>query len=250
MALDDYNPYCGPAPAPIDLWSSWNLDPILLVLIAAFFFALLRYATNRVEKLSAVLVLIVAAIAFISPLCALTSALFSARGLHHIITVSVLAPLIVLASRSATQFWQRICLIPPEGAFLASTAIFWLWHFPFAYSYALSGTFAYWLMQGMLLLCSLLLWAHLLQTKANYLTVLTLSVGTMIQMGFLSALLTFAPYPLFDEHLASTVGYGLSALGDQQLAGLIMWTFGLLPYLYLSISGLKRFLNQISQVED
>jgi putative membrane protein len=235
---------------PIELWTSWNLDPALLLVIAASTIFLFRRATSRQERISTLLLSAVAVIAFVSPLCSLTSALFSARGIHHIIVVSILPPLVILSSRSASAFWDRLCQIPPEGAFLFSTAVFWLWHMPFAYSYALSGSLAYWLMQTALLLSNIALWAHLMSHRSAVLTKISLSTGTMIQMGFLSALLTFAPYPLYDEHLLSTLPYGITPLSDQQLSGLIMWTVGLLPYGYLTLVSFAEFLRRNAEVEE
>ena len=49
---------------------------------------------------------------------------------------------------------------------------------------------------------------------------------TSLHSGVLGALLTFAPrlwYPIYD---ARTAAWGLSALEDQQLAGLLMWIPG------------------------
>ncbi len=54
--------------------------------------------------------------------------------------------------------------------------------------------------------------------------------GGAAQMGMLGAILSFAPRPLYASHLATTVPYGMGPLGDQQLAGLLMWVVGLLPY--------------------
>jgi putative membrane protein len=235
---------------PIDLWSAWNLDPVLLLVISASAIFLFRRASSRYERMFTLLLTAVAIIAFVSPLCALTSALFSVRGVHHIIVVSILPPLLILSNRSAFAFWDRLCQIPPEGAFLFSTVLFWLWHMPFAYSYALSGTLAYWLMQIALLLSNIALWAHLMNGNSAILVKMSLSVGTMIQMGFLSALLTFAPYPLYDEHIIASLPYGLTPLSDQQLSGLIMWTFGLLPYGYLTLVSFAEFLRSNAEVEE
>jgi putative membrane protein len=41
--------------------------------------------------------------------------------------------------------------------------------------------------------------------------------------GLLGALLTLAPSPLYQWHVGRSELWGLSALTDQQLAGLIMW---------------------------
>jgi putative membrane protein len=68
--------------------------------------------------------------------------------------------------------------------------------------------------------------------------------ATIGQMGLLGALLVFAPRPLYAEHLASTAGWGLSPLADQQLAGLLMWMPAMLPYVAVAIklawSGLRE----------
>ncbi len=55
--------------------------------------------------------------------------------------------------------------------------------------------------------------------------------GTVVQMGLLGALITFAPKPLYGPHLTTTWPWGLSPLEDQQIAGLIMWVPAMIPYL-------------------
>jgi putative membrane protein len=50
-------------------------------------------------------------------------------------------------------------------------------------------------------------------------------------MGLLGALIVFAPVAVYGPHLLTTAPWGLTALEDQQLAGLVMWTIGLAPYL-------------------
>ena len=49
-------------------------------------------------------------------------------------------------------------------------------------------------------------------------------------MGMLGALLTFAPETLYVAHRIAPLAFGLSALEDQRLGGLIMWVPALLPY--------------------
>ena len=50
-------------------------------------------------------------------------------------------------------------------------------------------------------------------------------------MGLLGAIITFARTPIYSPHFATTEPWGLSALSDQQLAGLIMWVPATIPYL-------------------
>ena len=53
----------------------------------------------------------------------------------------------------------------------------------------------------------------------------------MMAMGLLGALLTFADRPRYPVYAELAAQLGRSALGDQQLAGLIMWVPSALPYL-------------------
>ena len=47
--------------------------------------------------------------------------------------------------------------------------------------------------------------------------------ATLMHGGLLGALITMAPQPLYAWYRGRTHFWGLSALEDQQLAGLIMW---------------------------
>jgi putative membrane protein len=61
---------------------------------------------------------------------------------------------------------------------------------------------------------------------------------TLLHAGLLGALITLTPHPLYLTYLASTNALGLTPLGDQQLAGLLMWiplgTFYLAAGLWLA----------------
>src|SRR3546814_17486714 len=76
--------YCGAAPAPAELLARWNVDPVLLATLVAAALAgghaLRSYPARRRSFLAAIALL---AVLFISPFCALTSALFSARVVHR-----------------------------------------------------------------------------------------------------------------------------------------------------------------------
>ncbi len=79
--------YCGAAPLPAQALSAWNLDPLLLVALLILGFALRRSPAG----LAGVMVLV---LAFVSPLCAVSVALFSARVVHHVLLVAVGLPLL------------------------------------------------------------------------------------------------------------------------------------------------------------
>ena len=84
-------PYCGPGPAPDEWLARWNPDPVLLVVLAAVL-GLVLWRTSGRERAAGVAAVAVLALIFVSPLCALSSALFAARTAHHVLLVAVAAP--------------------------------------------------------------------------------------------------------------------------------------------------------------
>jgi putative membrane protein len=204
----------------VDDWvSRWNGDPVLLAALAVSAFVMTRLpGARRIAGLAGVAVLVVA---FVSPLCALTTALFSARAVHHLLLVTVAAPLLAVA------------LPPRRGVGIAvalplSTAILWAWHAPALYDAALGHVGIYWIMQATLLAGGWLFWTAVLRGRPAEATAGI--IGGAVQMGFLGALLTFAGRPLYAAHLSTTVAFGMGPLADQQLAGLVMWVPGMAPY--------------------
>ena len=115
--------YCGPAPAPADIWLRWNFDPWALAVVMV----LALWAGRNRSGAAAVVVL---AFAFLSPLCALSSALFAARVVHHVLLVAVAAPLLALSRPERTPMSVGL-------PFLVATAALWLWHAPANYDAAL-----------------------------------------------------------------------------------------------------------------
>lgn len=214
--------YCGQPPAPAELLARWNLDPWLLLGIALCATVVARNASGNERRMlgAAVLVLLVI---FVSPLCALSSALFSARIVHHVLLVACAAPLLALAVPATRE----------EGVglpFVASTVTLWLWHVPALYTTALQQVPLYWLMQLSLLGTAWWFWRAVCSARAALPAALVTIAAAIGQMGLLGAILTFAPRPLYPHHFVTPLAYELSPLGDQQLAGLIMWVPAMLPY--------------------
>ncbi|KFI33764.1 CAAX protease [Haematobacter missouriensis] len=225
-------PYCGPAPTPEALWLSWNADPLVIAPIL-----LLAVWPLHARSRAGIVATGVLVVAFVSPLCALSTALFSARVAHHVLLVSIAAPLLALClPRSAGR--------GGELAFLAHAATLWLWHTPGPYGWALSSDAAYWLMEVTLLGSAVWLWRAILSPETAAGRAILLLLGVTMQMGLLGALLVFAGRPLFAAHLATTALYGLSPLEDQQLAGLIMWVPAALPYLGVALWRLGGLLGR------
>ena len=214
MSPDIWIPYCGAAPVPAELLSRWNGDPLLLLGMAVIAAAALPGGSPR-RRLRHAGIAALLAVLFVTPFCALSSALFSARVVHHLLLTIAVAPLVA-------------ALLPPvrlRGGLVAATAaqalVFWLWHAPPVYAAALSSDAVYWLMQATMLAGGVAFWAALRTASAP--AAVAALLATMVQMGLLGALITFAPAPLYAPHFGTTGPWGLSALEDQQLAGLIMW---------------------------
>lgn len=88
--------YCGPAPEPQNLLTAWNADPVAIAFCAVLILLHRRHGRPAASwpVRAAVLLLLVL---YLSPLCALTVALFSARVLHHVLLVAIAAPLLAMA---------------------------------------------------------------------------------------------------------------------------------------------------------
>src|SRR3981081_545926 len=87
--------YCGPAAVPDELWTRWNVDPLLIALFAALALAVGRSRASDARAGWGAIVLML--VIFVSPLCALSTALFSARVLHLVLLIAAVAPLLALA---------------------------------------------------------------------------------------------------------------------------------------------------------
>jgi putative membrane protein len=226
-------PYCGPGPGPEGWLTRWNLDPLLIVALAAAL-ALVLWRTSGRSRMAGVAAIGVLTVVFVSPLCALGSALFAARTVHHVLLVAVAAPLI------AGALPRR-----PAGSLALATAaqavVFWAWHAPAVYGWALSGDAAYWLMQLSLLGTAVWFWVAVRRGPAPGAVAALLLA--MVAMGLLGALLTFTGQPVYAPHFLTTAAWGLSPLEDQQAAGLIMWAPAAAVYLAAALWLLGRWIG-------
>jgi len=227
-----WTPYCGAGPVPAELWARWNLDPAMLALFVVLGGVLLMMSANRRLAIAALMTL---GVTFVSPLCALSSALFAARTVHHVLLVTATAPLIAYAL-------PRPARPPHLAAWTASfVAVFWAWHAPAAYGWAMSSDLVYALMQSTLLLTAVMAWrAVRVARPAGAVSAL---LATMVLMGLVGALLTFAPRAFYAPHALTTAAWGLTPLEDQQVAGLIMWIPAAGVYLACAVSILSRVLR-------
>lgn len=214
-------PYCGPAPTAAGMLHAFNLDPVLLGALGLTLAATSVIRRRRIAWLGGWACLV---IAFVSPLCALTVALFSARAAHHLILLTAAAPLLALAVPGAARWLPLRASLP-----LVVLALV-LWHAPSVYDQAWRWNAVYWAMQAALICPAVAFWAGVFSSAERDPLEAAACLGALAAaMGLIGAILTFAPVVLYPQHGAAPFAFGLDPLRDQQLAGLLMWAPGLLP---------------------
>ncbi|MDO5505156.1 MAG: cytochrome c oxidase assembly protein [Pseudoxanthomonas suwonensis] len=241
--MDWSGSYCGDAPLLQTLWSHWMFDPVLWTVVAGCVAWVASRQAVPARKVAGVLAGVLFAIAFASPLCAAGVALFSARTLHHWWIVAVCAPLFVLGM---PQAWRRAA--DPLVAAALFIIVLLAWHVPALYDASLRHVGLYWLMQLALLGVSVHWWNVMSGIGAGEGAAIgrrLLGLGaTALPMGLLAALLTFSTRPWFDSHLLTSAGFGLSALDDQRLGGMLMWLLGMLPvFVAMAIVSRRQWLQ-------
>ena len=122
------------------------------------------------------------------------------------------------------QQWARPA---PLSATTVFALLLWFWHAPGPYAATFGSTLVYWTMHLTVTGSALWLWCGLLDGRRTTLMHrVAAGVASTVQMGFLGALITLAPRPLYAPHLLSTASWDLTQLQDQQLGGAIMWVPG------------------------
>jgi putative membrane protein len=246
----------GQPPAPHDLWSAWNLHPVLLagLLLAGWAYRRGRTGGPRrpVDTWRArcfTLALVALGLALLSPLDALSNALASAHMVQHLLLLLVAAPLLALSAPSSTILrgsplavrrasgrWRRrlglthgnlAVLRHPAAVWLLQVGVLWFWHAAAPYDAALDNQFLHLLEHASFLVTAVLFWHVVIGVRgaarvSGGLGVLLVFAMAM-QSVFLSVLLTFARTPWYSGYATTTAPWDLDPLTDQQLAGVIMW---------------------------
>jgi putative membrane protein len=170
------------------------------------------------------------AVALLSPLDRWATTLLCAHMVQHTLLTVVAAPLLALARPLAVI----AAALPPRSglarallrwrppavtAWAAHGLALWAWHVPPLYDWALAAPLLHALEHATLLGTGVMLWWTVSRRRRPLAGALWLFT-TALHTSLLGALMTLAPRPWFPEHTGAA---GLSALEDQQLAGLVMW---------------------------
>lgn len=193
-------------------------------------------------------------VALVSPLDTMGSWLFSAHMLQHEILMIVAAPLLVSGKPLSIWIWafpvswRRYLasvintglvkkpwhLITSQlGAWTLHAIALWCWHIPYLFDAALHNNTIHTWQHISFLASALLFWWSVLSedAKNNPKGWALLSIfSTMMHTAALGVLLTLAYQPWYTAYDRTNL-FGLSALEDQQLGGLIMWVPAGLVYL-------------------
>lgn len=226
-------PYCGEAPLPAEWLSRWNPDPLLL---GAFALGMLAWRAwpGRGDGRAAGGLLAVCLFLFVSPFCAMGSALFLVRILHDLALAALVAPLAV----AALGLRERKLPGTLAGWTAVHILVFVGWHAPGFYAAAMSSDAVFWAMQITIAGSAAMWWAKLLDERSAGAALALLAA--MVAMGMLGALLTFADHAFYAPHWLTTGAWGLSPLEDQQLAGIVMWAPASAAYLLAAMAILYR----------
>jgi cytochrome c2 len=127
--------------------------------------------------------------------------------------------------------------------------VLWIWHAPGLFQAALASEPVHALQHLSFLASALLFWWALIhgrQGQMGYGPAVLYLFTTSMHSGALGALLTFAPAPWYPAYGENAAAWGLTAVEDQQLAGLIMWVPAGAVYL---LAGLGLFASCLRELE-
>jgi cytochrome c oxidase assembly factor CtaG len=253
--------------------------PVLAILIASLWFylrgvqRLWRTASpgrgvSRGEVACFIAGWLVLAAALMPPIHTLGEMLFSVHMVEHELLMAAAAPLLVLGRPLIAFLWalpqparrdlgslsrgkavHRVWLFA-TSAFVAWTIhaiALWIWHLPALFEAALANELVHSLQHLCFLGAALLYWTSLLHRRhdAEGRGVAVISLfATTLHSSILGALLTLgtvAWYPLYGGRSAA---WGLTAIEDQQLAGLVMWVPGGLVYMGTALALAAMWLRE------
>lgn len=250
--------------------TSWSWDPTIVIGVglAAVLYARGWHVLQRQTRGRAGLEpwrvwcfyfgLLSIAIALLSPIDAYGEVLFFMHMIQHMLLIIFGAPFVLLGAplvptmlglprsiRAAVGYifsaklpFRMIfhLLTTPMVALVIFLLVIGLWHVPRYYDAAQGASAVHYIEHMMFLGSALLYWWPVIhptggKRRLGYGVALAFLLPTLVQGMIIGAILTFAKEPLYRTYIAAPRMWGLSALADQQIAGLIMWLVGGMIYL-------------------
>lgn len=261
------------AVTPQTLWSAWTWDPLIVIslLIAAMLYirGLRRGAKAfKWQMISFAVGWLTLLIALISPLHRLGSVLFSAHMSQHELLMLMAAPLLVLGrplvpflfafsppwrlrigqitkTKWLSVVWKK--LTQPLNVWLLHGFTLWIWHLPSLYQATLESDFVHALQHISFLGTALLFWWTLIHGRygrMGYGTAVFYIFTTAVHSSILGALLTLAGNVWYPIYQGRTILFGMRAIEDQQLGGLIMWIPSGIVFVVLGLALFAAWLGE------
>jgi putative membrane protein len=185
---------------------------------------------------------------WLGPLPEMARSSFALHMVLHIGVVALAAPLLAfgIAGSRADPAIAAPRLVAPLPASALELVIVWAWHTPLLHHLARVQSWGLVAEQASFLAAGLLVWSAALggrprQRQERAAAGIAGLLMTSMHMTLLGALLAVTPRPLF--HHAAAPAFGLTALEDQHLGGVLMLIGAGLPYLAGALALLATLLR-------
>ena len=208
-------------------------------------------------------------VALASPLDALAHQRFTAHMVQHLLLLTVVAPLALLADPFPVVLWALpaaarsalrrlfarggalrrllVTLTAPPIAWLTFLGTVWLWHLPALYERALADDLVHGLEHVTLVAAALVFWWPLLDAAPRVrrpprpAAAIVYVVLAAFQTSALGLALALAPSVLYPSYAVQ----GVDALEDQAWGGIIMWSVSGLVDMAVVLALVWRFLTNM-----
>ena len=269
--------------AILSSWN-WRAELILVLLLALILYTAgwrrLRQKGSQQAHLGRLLVywtaILLIALALMSPVDTLADQFFFMHMIQHLLLIMLVPPLLLLANPFPFALWglpdggrRRVGrglsrLLHRESRFRSglrqatAPGVVWIlyvallvgWHDPYAYDAALRNEFVHNLEHLSFFLPALAFWwlvigagpriHKMLGKEARIFYVIAAIPPTML----LGVVLAFANTPAYTYYLSVPRPWGLTALQDQMLGGVIMWIPGSMMYIVAALILTARWLQR------
>lgn len=242
-----------------ELLTTWGLEPVTIICLAVSAILYVRgvrrfwrasgfgHGIRRWEAGAFACGWLTLFIALVSPIHPWGRVLFSVHMTQHELLMLMAAPLIVLgkplvaflraiptpwawalAHATGVQWWQHTwrTLTRPGVAFVIQTVALWMWHVPVLFEACLYNEFVHLLQHVSFVASAALFWWAVTQGRQHalgYGVAVLFVFSTAMHSGLLGVLLAFDDSVWYPSYARTTQRWGLDAVEDQQLVGLIMW---------------------------
>jgi putative membrane protein len=212
------------------------------------------------------------AVALVSPLDALGTTLLSAHMAQHLILL-ILAPALLVYGRPGlvgrlglprglrlglrdlehTASFRGLARLTrhPLVVLAGVTVSLWVWHLPAAYDAAVTNPVVHAAEHITFLVTALAYWRLVIdpspRRRLGYPAGMVLTFVVMLQSAALGAVIALSPSVLYPVYRAGASMWGTTALGDQHLAGALMWIPPGLLYLVTIVALAARWFAQVER---